>query len=136
MTLREAALDSPIFRGTVSHFSEQVEQLEKWLDAYLKTASRLCDGVHGLEELVNSYLQKSVPTSYFESMMDYDYTHLALRRFMEGSQEYWGHVAAVARKMEMIVVEPLGQLQRGELRNFKVGSDGRSGCGKGALMAV
>ncbi|KAF8477230.1 hypothetical protein BDZ91DRAFT_708883 [Kalaharituber pfeilii] len=40
-------------------------------------------------------------------------------RFAEGSKEYWGHVMGVAKKLEQTVIEPLSQLQRGELKNFK-----------------
>ncbi|KAF8458342.1 hypothetical protein BGX38DRAFT_1265089 [Terfezia claveryi] len=119
VTLKEAALDSPTFRGTVIQCSEQVDHIEKWLDGYLRAASRLCDGAHGLGELVNVFIQKSIPVNHLEVMLDYDYTHLAMRRFAEGSREYWGHVTAVAKRLENSVVEPLSQLQRGELRNFK-----------------
>ena len=120
VTLKEAALDSPTFRGTVLLCFEQVDHIEKWLDGYLKSAQRLCDGAHGLEELVNVFLQRSIPVNNLDVMLDYDYTHLAMRRFAEGSREYWGHVTVVARKLGKTVIEPLGQLQRGELRNFKV----------------
>jgi len=119
--LKEAALDSPTFRGTVIQCSEQVDHIERWLDGYLRAAARLCDGAHGLEELVNVFIQKSIPVHHLDVMLDYDYTHLALRRFAEGSREYWGHVTAVVKRLESSVVEPLSQFQRGELRNFKVG---------------
>lgn len=121
VTLKEAALDSPTFRGTVIQCSEQVDHIDKWLDGYLRAASRLCDGAHGLEELINAFIQKSIPVNHLEVMLDYDYTHLAMRRFAEGSREYWGHVTAVVKRLESSVIEPLSQLQRGELRNFKVG---------------
>ncbi|KAI5792415.1 hypothetical protein DFH27DRAFT_516942 [Peziza echinospora] len=119
VTLKEAALDSPTFRGTVQHYSEQVEQIEKWLEGYLKATSRLCEGVKGLEDLVNVFVQKSIPGDFLESVLDYDYTHLAMRRFVEGSREYWGHVGGVAKRLEVNVVEPLAGLQRGELKSFK-----------------
>lgn len=50
VTLREAALDSPIFRGTVVHYGEQVELVEKWLEGYLKATLKLCSEVNGKSE--------------------------------------------------------------------------------------
>lgn len=120
VTLNEAALDSPTFRGTVIQCSEQIDHIEKWLDGYLRATTRLCEGAHNLEELVNHFIQKSLPIHHLEVILDYDYTYLAMRRFAEGSREYWNHVIGVVRRLEHTVIEPLSQLQRGELRNFKV----------------
>jgi hypothetical protein len=39
--LREASLDSPTFRGTVLHYAEQVDLIEKWLDGFIKAATKL-----------------------------------------------------------------------------------------------
>ncbi|RPA99794.1 hypothetical protein L873DRAFT_1827902 [Choiromyces venosus 120613-1] len=115
VTLREAALDSPTFRGTVVHYGEQVELVEKWLEGYLKATLKLCR----LEEVVNNYLGKGVPNGVSESIIDQDYTLLAIRRFAEGSRGFWGAVVNGAKKVEQTVVEPLLGFQRSELRVFK-----------------
>ncbi|KAG0640442.1 hypothetical protein HOY80DRAFT_903624 [Tuber brumale] len=119
VTLREAALDSPTFRGTVVHYGEQVELVEKWLEGYLKATLKLCSEVNGLEEAVNNYLGKGVPNGLSELIIDQDYTLLAIRRFSEGSREFWGAVINGAKKVEQTVVEPLLGFQRSELRVFK-----------------
>ena len=43
--LKEAALDSPTFRATAVHFADQVEIIEKWLDGYVRAASKLVSEV-------------------------------------------------------------------------------------------
>lgn len=40
-TLKEASIDSPTFRGTVVHFNEQADHVEKWVDSFIKAASKL-----------------------------------------------------------------------------------------------
>ncbi|PWW73380.1 hypothetical protein C7212DRAFT_300956 [Tuber magnatum] len=119
VTLREATLDSPTFRGTVVHYGEQVELVEKWLEGYLKATLKLCSEVNGLEEVVNNYLGKGVPSGISELIIDQDYTLLAIRRFAEGSRGFWGAVINGAKKVEQTVVEPLLGFQRSELRVFK-----------------
>ncbi|KAL7267923.1 SNF1-interacting protein [Rhizina undulata] len=119
VTLREAAIDSPTFRGTVIHYGEQVELVEKWLEGYLKATQKLCNEVHGVEELVNNFLGRGVPNMIAESMIDHDYTLLAMRRFTEGSKWFWGAIIGAARKTETTLVEPLVAFQKGELRTFK-----------------
>ena len=69
---------------------------------------------------MSHFIQKSLPVYSLEGILDYDYTHLAMRRFAEGSREYWNHVTGVVRRLEHTLVDPLSQLQRGELKNFKV----------------
>jgi hypothetical protein len=118
--LKEAALDSPTFRATAVHFSDQVEIIEKWLDAYVRSTSRLVHDVSGLEEIVNTFLARSVPPSNVsEAVLDHDYTLLAMRRFGEGSREWWSNVIGGMKRMDTTVVEPIKAFCSGELRNFK-----------------
>ena len=46
-TLKEASLDSPTFRGTVLHYAEQVDLVEKWLDSFIKASTKLVSEVLG-----------------------------------------------------------------------------------------
>jgi hypothetical protein len=59
--LKEAALDSPTFRATAVHFSDQIEIIEKWLESYVRATSKLAHDVSSLEETINSFLTRSVP---------------------------------------------------------------------------
>ena len=88
--LKEAALDSPSFRSTVVHFSDQIDAVEKWLDGYVKAASKLAQEVGVLEDVVNSFLTASnPPDSLSEAALDHDYTVLAMRRYGQGAHEFW-----------------------------------------------
>ncbi|KAH7418195.1 hypothetical protein BKA64DRAFT_730025 [Cadophora sp. MPI-SDFR-AT-0126] len=118
--LKEASLDSPSYRATAVHFSDQVEIIEKWLDAYVKSISKLVHDVSSLEETFNAFLLRSVPpANVSEAVLDHDYTLLAMKRFGEGSREWWSQVISGMKKMDTNIVEPIKSFMVGELRNFK-----------------
>ncbi|KAL3428428.1 PH domain-containing protein [Phlyctema vagabunda] len=118
--LKEAALDSPTFRATAVHFSDQVEVIERWLDAYIKSISKLVHDVSALEETFNAFLAKAVPPANIsEAVLDHDYTLLAMKNFGEGSREWWTQAMFGMKKMDANVVEPIKAFMAGELRNFK-----------------
>lgn len=60
-----------------------------------------------------------MPTNVSESILDHDYTLLAIQRFADGSKGFWGSFVTGAKKAEKTVVEPLVNFQRNELRHFK-----------------
>lgn len=106
--LKEAALDSPTFRATAIHFSDQVEIVERWLDGYIRSITKLVYEVTSLEETFNGFLQRSIPPANIsEAVLDHDYTLLAMKRFGEGSRELWSQVFFGMKKMEGNVVEPI-----------------------------
>jgi hypothetical protein len=74
-----------------------------------------------MEEVVNGFLAKtSPPPNISESVLDHDYTLLAIKRYGEGAREFWSYAINGTRKMESIVAEPIRAFLHGELRNFKV----------------
>lgn len=106
--LKEAALDSPTFRATAVHFSDQVEIIERWLDSYVKSISKLTHDVCALEHAFNDFLLRSVPpTNVSEAVLDHDYTLLAMTRFGEGTREWWTQMIHGMKKMDSNVVEPI-----------------------------
>lgn len=106
--LKEAALDSPTFRASAVHFSDQVEIIERWLDAYVKSMTKLVHDATSLEETFHNFILRSVPPSNIsEAVLDHDYTLLAMRRFGDGSKEWWSHVVYSMKKMEANVIEPI-----------------------------
>jgi hypothetical protein len=114
-SLKEAALDSPTFRATAVHFSDQVEIIEKWLEAYIKSASKLGHDFSSLEETFNSFLLRSVPPANIsEAVLDHDYTLLTMKRIGETSREWWSQVISTMKKMEVNVVEPIKAFMAGE----------------------
>ncbi|KAF7879595.1 hypothetical protein EAF04_000790 [Stromatinia cepivora] len=118
--LKEAALDSPTFRATAVHFSDQVEILEKWLDAYVKSITKLVHDALSLEEAFNNFLFRSIPpANVSEAVLDHDYTLLAMQRFGEGSKEWWSQIMTGTRKIDTNICEPIKAFMASELRNFK-----------------
>jgi hypothetical protein len=124
--LKEAALDSPTFRATTHHFSDQIEFIEKWLDGYAKAATKLTSDLAALESVVSSFLSYSTrPLVVSEAVVDHDYTLLAMRRCGEGSKDLWNGLVASTRKMETLIAEPIRVFIHEDLRQFKVSTGPR-----------
>ncbi|KAK3674630.1 SNF1-interacting protein [Recurvomyces mirabilis] len=120
VTLKEAALDSPTFRATSLHFADQIDIIERWLDGYVRAATKLAADVSTLEHAVNNFLTQSAPPAQVsEAALDHDYTLLAMRRYGEGAREWWGSMLKGAKRYDSTVVEPIKAFQNAELKNFK-----------------
>ncbi|KAL7789210.1 hypothetical protein V8C43DRAFT_316338 [Trichoderma afarasin] len=117
VTLNEAVLDSPTFRATATHFADQVDAVEKWLNGYVASTQKLMTGLLSLEDTINNYLSKTTP--FPDNVIDNDYTLLALKRTSEGTRELWTQLLNTQKRMETAVIEPIRSFLTGELRNFK-----------------
>ncbi|OAA74092.1 hypothetical protein ISF_00993 [Cordyceps fumosorosea ARSEF 2679] len=116
--LLEAALDSPTFRSTALHFGDQIDTIEKWLNNYVNSTSKLLHDFLALEDTINSYLAKTA-APVGDTLLDNDYTLLALKRVGEGSREWLTQIQSGMKRMESTVVEPIRVFLNGDLRNFK-----------------
>ena len=106
--MKEAALDSVTFRATVLHFGEQIDLIERWLDNYVKAASKLTSEVSSLESAFNGFITQSVPPQALsEAALDHDYTILAIRRYNEGTREFWMNTIRGLKRIDGTVVEPI-----------------------------
>ncbi|KAL8303746.1 hypothetical protein RB597_004852 [Gaeumannomyces tritici] len=118
--LNEAALDSPSFRAASAHFGDQTEAVERWLDAYVKSASRLVLDATSLEETINNYISKTSPApAVADGVIDTDFTLLALKRAGDLARERWSQFLASTRRIETLSVEPIRNFMSGELRVFR-----------------
>ncbi|KAI1752917.1 hypothetical protein F4782DRAFT_539967 [Xylaria castorea] len=118
VTLNEAGLDSPSFRASALFFADQVDAIERWLEGYVRTTSKLTHDILGLEETINNYLSRLIPPPGIVSV-DHDYTALALKRIGDGSKDWWVHVLSIAKKIDTLSVEPVRAFLASDLRNFK-----------------
>lgn len=124
VSLNEAALDSPTFRASTVHFSENLDVIERWLDNYMRSTSKVVHDLLALEDSIHAYLQKIAPppvnaTAQADAIIDTDYTFLALRRTGDGARDWWTGVMATVRRLEPVSVEPIRNFVNGELRTFK-----------------
>ncbi|KAL9114317.1 MAG: hypothetical protein Q9227_001739 [Pyrenula ochraceoflavens] len=118
--LKEAALDSPTFRASTIHFAEQVEAIESWLDGYSRSATRVAQEIATFESVVNTFLGNAVlSTSISESIIDHDYSLLALKKYGEGSKDFWASTIITLKKLHSLVVEPIRHFLANDVRNFK-----------------
>jgi hypothetical protein len=119
--LKEAALDSPTFRATVVHYSDQIDLIEKWLDGYVKSVTKLTSEVSTLEGIVNTFIsQASLPPNVSEAVLDPDYTLLAMKRYGEGTKEFWSTTIASLRRLEPLVADPIKSFLNVDIKTFKV----------------
>ena len=120
MVLKEAAWDSPTFRATALFFSDQIEVIERWLDGYVRAASKLAHEATALESAVNAFLSSSSPPSQIsEAVLDHDYTLVALRKYGEGAKEFWTSTLRGIQKSEGAVIEPIRSFLSHDLRQFR-----------------
>ncbi|KAI0871891.1 PH domain-containing protein [Hypoxylon argillaceum] len=118
VTLNEAGLDSPSFRASSVFFADQADAIERWLEGYVRTTSKLTHDILGLEETINNYISKLIPPPSIVSV-DHDYTALALKRIGDGSKEWWAQVLTTAKKIDSLSVDPVRTFLASDLRNFK-----------------
>ena len=118
--IKEAALDSPTFRATAVHFGDQIELIERWLDTYVRAASKLAAELNNVQSLVDAYIQAShPPLQLSEAVLDHDYTVLALKRFGEGAREFWNSTIRSMKRAESTVCEPIRAFLQNDLRMLK-----------------
>jgi hypothetical protein len=118
--LKEAAIDSPTARATVIHYGEQVDLLEKWLEDYMKATTRLVSESLTLENVLNNFISHSlIPTTISESLLDHDYSILAMRKYGEGAKDYWMSMISLTKRLTTMVVDPIRQFLQYDLRAFK-----------------
>ncbi|KUI65579.1 hypothetical protein VM1G_00159 [Cytospora mali] len=119
--LHEAALDSPTFRCAAVHFSDQIEHIERWLDGYVKSCSKVVHDMLALEETINAFLGKTLPPPFgaTDGLIDPDYTLLSLKRVGDGQRDWWNHILTIMRRMEGLAIEPIRSFLNNDLRTFK-----------------
>ncbi|KAL1837919.1 hypothetical protein VTJ49DRAFT_3265 [Mycothermus thermophilus] len=123
VALAEAALDSPTFRATAAHFADQLDAIERWLDSYARSTSKLMHEVLALEDTVSQYLARMSPpaiTSPADSpVLDADYTLPALRRAGDVARDWWLGILAAMRRLEPAAIEPIRQFVHVDLKVFR-----------------
>ncbi|BCR97855.1 putative transcription factor SipA3 [Aspergillus luchuensis] len=118
--LKEAALDSPTFRATTLHFSDQIEFLERWLDGYARAASKLSSELAAMESAANIFLSYSTnPLLVSEAVLDHDYTLQSMRRCGDSTKDMWNGLISTVKKMENLIAEPIRAFMHEDLRTFK-----------------
>ncbi|KAK3313485.1 hypothetical protein B0H66DRAFT_503003 [Apodospora peruviana] len=130
VSLAEAALDSPTFRAVTVHFSDQLDGIERWLDAYVRSTSKLVHDMLALEDTINTYLAKLMPPTSTpssntimavgaEAAMDADYTLPALRKASDGARGFWSGILGTVRRLDPVSAEPIKAFVNGDLRTFR-----------------
>ncbi|KAI9736607.1 MAG: SNF1-interacting protein [Cirrosporium novae-zelandiae] len=118
--LKEASLDSPTFRASIAHYSEQIDIVAIWLEGIVKSASKFVLEGQALEGLMLPFVNSSIPPrDLSEAVIDHDYTLLAAARYTDGARDFWMSTTARLRKLDIIVVQPIKKFLENDVRNFK-----------------
>ena len=118
--LKEAAIDSPSFRATAVHFSDQVEAIERWLDGLSRAATKLSQEATNFEPLCTSFIQHCHPPNHFsEAILDHDYTLLALRRLADGISGLWLQTLIIMKNAQRTIADPIKNFLQNDLWPFK-----------------
>jgi len=118
--LKEAALDSPTFRSGFTHFSEQLDLVEKWLEGYVRCITKLSLEVENFEALINGFLSQTVPPALTSgAVLDHDYALPAMKRYGEGAREFWTATIIGLKKMDANMAEPIRAFLQNDLRSFR-----------------
>ncbi|KAL8768791.1 MAG: hypothetical protein Q9209_005080 [Squamulea sp. 1 TL-2023] len=105
--LKEAALDSPTFRSGYTHFIEQIDLVERWLETWLKSVSKITADIGPLEVMINGFFSQTVPPmNVSEAVLDHDYTLLAIKRYGDAARDIWTSTILGMKRMEVNMVEP------------------------------
>lgn len=95
--------------------------MEKWLEEYMKSASRLVTECVTLENITGSFASQALlPDSITESVLDHDFTLLAMKRYGEGAKDFWTNTLAVIKKLVPLFIEPVKAFLHNDVRSFKV----------------
>ncbi|PFH58657.1 hypothetical protein XA68_13403 [Ophiocordyceps unilateralis] len=113
--LNEAILDSPTFRASIASTFDHVDGLEKWLNGWLSSTSKLVHDMLALEETINAWVFKSAADAIVEN----DYALVALKRVSEGQRQCWTQTLTSVKKLDSLIVDPTRNFLNGDVRNFK-----------------
>lgn len=119
--LNEAALDSPTFRCAAVHFADQVEHIERWLDGFVRSSTKVSHDLLAIEDTINAFLRQTTPPPQTgaDGLIDPDYTLLALKRVGDAQRDWWGQILGIMRRMDGLTADPIRTFLHGELRTFK-----------------
>ncbi len=97
-----------------------MELIEKWLENYVRSITKLSNEIGTFEGLVNGFLNNSAPpANVSEAIVDHDYTLLAAKRYGEGTREYWTAMISGLKNMEVKMADPIRHFLKDDIRSYK-----------------
>ncbi|CCE85997.1 Piso0_005641 [Millerozyma farinosa CBS 7064] len=89
VTFKETALDSPSFRASANHLDNQVDNIEKWLDALNASVKRFPKFIKDIQTFTNAFLEHLVPAFLQDGLVDQEYTVEALKSSATELKRFW-----------------------------------------------
>ena len=86
----------------------------------MKCITKLSHEVGAFESLMTGFLSQTIPPTHIsEAVLDHDYTLLAMKRYGEGTKEFWTATISGLKRMEANMAEPIKAFLHNDLRSFK-----------------
>lgn len=118
VNFKEAALDTPSYRAAVNHLDFQVDNIEKWLRAFLASHRKISKSAKELQAYTNSFLEHIVPTFILDGLIDQEYTVQLLQTSLEALKTVWDESFA-ALSMNTYAVDNMNLVLFAAINRYK-----------------
>ncbi|SAL98337.1 hypothetical protein [Absidia glauca] len=119
ITLNDAITDSPVYRANVHHFDEQLDLLEKWLDALSKHLKLYCERMNKFNLETNLVCKKAIPVGIDDALIDPHFTGAVIKSFSDALQTSLAFKTKLVSDLEDTFIQPLQQFVKVQLKEFK-----------------
>ncbi|KAI9301593.1 hypothetical protein BJ944DRAFT_252193 [Cunninghamella echinulata] len=119
ITLNDAITDSPVYRSNVLHFDDQLDLLDKWLDALSKHLKLYCEKLNKFNLETNILCKKVMPVGIDEVLIDPHFTGAVIRSFSDALQTSLAFKTKLVSDIEDDFIQPLQQFVKVQLKDFK-----------------
>ncbi|KAI8332635.1 hypothetical protein BC941DRAFT_474061 [Chlamydoabsidia padenii] len=119
ITLNDAITDSPVYRANIHHFDEQLDLLEKWLDALSKHLKLYCERLNKFNLETNLVCKKAIPVGIDNALVDPHFTGAVIKSFSDALQTSLAFKTKLVSDLEDNFIQPLQQFVKVQLKEFK-----------------
>ncbi|KAI9279632.1 hypothetical protein BY458DRAFT_553750 [Sporodiniella umbellata] len=119
LTLQDAINDSPVYRSSSLHFDEQLDLLEKWLDALSKQMKQYTEKMNKFNLETNTLCKKVIPVGIDGIIIDPNFTGAVFKSFSDALQTSLAFKTKLVSDLEDNFIQPLQSFIKVQLKEFK-----------------
>ncbi|RCI05514.1 SNF1-interacting protein [Rhizopus stolonifer] len=119
ITLYDAITDSPVFRSSLSHYDQQLDQLEHWLDSFSRQLRVYTDKLNKLNVETMTLCQKAIPEGIDDTLIDPNFSGAVMKGFADALQTSLSFKTKLVLHLEESLISPLQQFVKTHLKDFK-----------------
>ncbi|KAI8060354.1 hypothetical protein BC940DRAFT_337637 [Gongronella butleri] len=119
ITLNDAITDSPVYRANVQHYDDQLELLDRWLDALAKQLKLYCEKLNKFNLETNTLCKKAMPVGIGNALIDPHFTGAVIKSFSDALQTSLAFKTKLVSDLEDHFIQPLQHFVKTQLKDFK-----------------